>query len=49
MKAIEHGEEAFTGNTERGVDALCDQRFDEVVAGQSVRGGEGHEMRPRLS
>ena len=33
VEAVEHGEEAFAGNAEDGVDALGDQRFDEGVAG----------------
>ena len=42
VEAVEHGEEAFAGNAEGGVDALRDQRLDQGVAGGTDRCGSGH-------
>ena len=35
VKAVEHGEVALAGHTEDRVHALCDQGFDQGVAGKT--------------
>ena len=46
VKAVEHGQKTFAGNTEHGVDALGDQSLDQRVAREAFRrsGGHGNEV-----